>query len=357
MRLSHELQVKRYFHVLQITPPPHGLLRDWINRTDHFAAQTVQAGQGGPFGASIHIYDPITGKVEQIGELAANAVLAKGMSSAHAENEVISPENVQELKNRLKSYDKNTVQVILSSSGQSCPACTAKEEILARHLIEKRLIKPKNFFVTYGATYQDTKDIAQFDDAPYKEDLSVPLGEGKVKLRDIRIRQAPRRIHRIFREAADPVAVVWHKGQVLGIGYDIRKQSRDLIATAEVSAMRAASLALKVQGKEGSWNLTGSSLYTSQIDIGALLYAESQWANIGTIVRVEHDKSFRFQTRESPQISNNRLFNIVASPNETASNVVSVIRIEPFSNLAQHVWRDRLNAQEDPSKILYNGIK
>ncbi|MEJ0061650.1 MAG: hypothetical protein WDO70_00215 [Alphaproteobacteria bacterium] len=70
---------------------PSSIYRALLRETDLFARDNVIAGRGGPFGASLALYHHKTGKVERIGVLAANAVLATGVASAHAENEVLSP--------------------------------------------------------------------------------------------------------------------------------------------------------------------------------------------------------------------------------------------------------------------------
>ncbi len=337
--------------------PPQELLRNLLDRTDRFAVETVKAGQGGPFGASIHIYEPALGKTLEIGGLAANAVLSKGMASAHAENEVISPENVAELIKQLQFFNPNTVQVILSSSGQSCPACTAKEEILARYLIAKNLILPGNFFVTYGATYRDTKEIAEFDDEPYKLDMGRPAHSRKIRLNSMKLASTPADIQKIFKGASAPVTIIYRKGQILSIGHDLRRVSGDMMATAEVSAIRAASLAAKDNGKDEPWNLLKATLFTPAVDIGPMAYAEGQWSNLKEIVSVTGLSLNQQKLNEASKISNTALFNIVASPDDKASDVITIIKIEPFKNRAQYAWRELLRAQADPSKILYNGIK
>src|SRR5476651_448773 len=96
--------------------PPEDAIRRLLDDTDEFAVNTVKAGQGGPFGASVNIYNSRTGEIINIGGLRANAVLSTGIATAHAEDQALTPEIVNELEAKLAKMDKRDISVIMMSS-------------------------------------------------------------------------------------------------------------------------------------------------------------------------------------------------------------------------------------------------
>lgn len=329
---------------------PQQLLKDLIDETDEFAVENVRLGRGGPFGASIHVYDLNSGAVAAIGKTEANAVLEKGMGSAHAEDQALNPEAIAKLKEFLSNLSDDVAPVvIMSSSGESCPACHSKEEILNRTLIKDGLIAPDHFVVTYGATYQDTADIAGFNDEPYHKDMQKPKGEGMISIDDEDIKDVPQDVREIFEKSDRPVSVI-----ALDDGRYISAHEQrgvDLMATSEVSAIRAAAGLQKSEGLEEPWNLQEATIYTSTSDVGPLGYAECQWANVTRWVAVEHDRAAEWATQEAPDIANDDFFKVIsASSYNGAGATIKVHRIEPFENRAQYEWKNK----ED--RISYNGI-
>ncbi|MGZ9108977.1 MAG: hypothetical protein ACXW4B_09180 [Micavibrio sp.] len=314
------------------------VLRDLLSAADHEAVKNVRSGRGGPFAASLHIYDRAKGAMIEVAPPAGNAVLETGLASAHAEDRVIAPANIRALKKALRDTGPEAAELYLVSSAESCPACHAKLEILARILMHEGLLQPGRFTVVYGASYDDTRDVAGFHDAPYHHDMTKPEEQ-----RLIRVERGvpPAGI------APGQAAVVMPDGTAFTADDD---REDDVIATAEIGAIRAACAAGKKAGAETPWDLGGAVLYAPVDVVGPLMYAESQWANIGRIFLTgETGRS------EAPGIGNAELFSTIAArPYNHETSALRIIRLQPFANLAQHEWA-RLH-REEPSRIkVYNG--
>lgn len=342
---------------MKIDQLPQDMLENLLNATDEFAVANVKADRGGPFGASIHVYNQDTGGLTLIGDIEANAVLSFGMGSAHAEDQAMKPSNVAALKEHLMTQGNSTDNIVIfSSSGESCPACHSKEEILARTLVEECLIAPGNFVVTYGATFKDTAEVAGFNDEPYHKDMQEPLGTGMIFIKEQKINDIPDKIFGLFLTSPKAAAAVVLPNKKIILGFEDREN--DLMATAEVSAIRNACKYQKEQGVETPWDLGGATLYTSTKEIGPLVYAECQWANITNYVAVNHSRAKEMATQEAPDISNAEFFKLIASPDyNRPGSAIEVKNFKNFANKAQWAWREKLAAAEDASKILYNGIK
>lgn len=330
---------------------PSDLLMDLLNETDEFAVGNVRAERGGPFGASVHVYDLSSNDLTLIGDLEANAVLATGMGSAHAEDQAINPETVETLKSFLRNLPEEAEPVVVfSSSGESCPACHSKEEILNRTLIQEGLLDDGHFVVTYGATYQDTADIAGFNDEPYHKDMQQPKGSGLIKINQSDITDIPAEVQTIFEQSDESVAVIALPDGRYVAGYADREN--DLMATSEVSAIRNAATLQKDEGHETPWVLGEASIYTSTSDVGPLGYAECQWADVVNWVAVDHPNAAEWATQEAPDISNDDFFKVIAAPSYNGVGAtIAVKRLEPFANKAQHEWKNK----ED--RVMYNGIE
>ncbi len=314
------------------------ILQDLLRAADHEAVKNVQSGRGGPFAASLHVYDRAKSEMIEIAPPAGNAVLETGLASAHAEDRVIAPANIRALKKTLRDVGVEAAEIYLVSSAESCPACHAKLEILARILMHEGLLQPGRFTVVYGASYDDTRDVAGFHDAPYHHDMTKPEEERLIR---IERGSGPAGI------APGQAAVVMPDGTVFTADDD---REDDVIATAEIGAIRAACAAGKAAGTDTPWDLRGAVLYAPVDVVGPLMYAESQWANIGRIVLTGEAGR-----NEAPGVGNAALFHAVAArPYNHEASALRVMRLQPFDNRAQHEWA-RLN-REEPSKIrVYNG--
>lgn len=325
---------------------PQEILKKLVDEADMAAVENVREGRGGPFGASLNIVNLTNHHVLRIGAIAGNAVLETGVGSAHAEDQALSPENVRALKANLKNMDKRKYAVVVASSGESCPACHAKIEILARILIDEKLLAPGHFIVAYGASYADTLHVAGFNDEPYHADMTKPEGMRLIRIESAPIDDLPEAVKQAL--ATAPAALM--TGPHVFAGQDER--SKHFTFIPEVTAMRAACQQQKQSGAAEPWDLQRATLYTSSAQAGPLAYAEAQWANIARLVRVSMTNEI---APEAPAVSNDDLFRAIAArPYNNPHSVLHVVRVTPFANLGQHEWA-RLQST-NPSLKNYNGV-
>jgi len=350
-------------------------LHQQLVATDTFATENVRQGRGGPFGAALHIIDLDTGKAIQVGALAANAVLKTGIASQHAEAEVLSPDNQRELRIKLealKAQNRTNLAVVCTSSGQSCPACQAKQEIVARDLALDGLLPKGRFVVTYGATFEDTAQIAGFNDAPYVLDNILRLTKTNektmVEVQHRSLDDIPEDIRARFLLAqADGRDIAFLDGANVTItGEDNR--AHDLFATAGVQTIRdACRKQNEMVGKDGQklpapWMLGNRDeapereavLYTSLKNPGPLLLAEAQWAGVARIVCLGGPDMTQAMARETPDVSNVEFAKACWSGYNRPESYLSVIRLMPFDNHAQYAWQEKL--AREGNAILYNGL-
>lgn len=305
------------------------LLEDRLIRADREAVKNVQDGRGGPFAASLHLYHAGRGEMTDLAEPAGNSVLETGLASAHAEDRAILPDRVAALKNALRESGAEEAHVYLVSSGESCPACHAKLEILARILLHEKLILPGRFTVVYGASYEDTHAVAGFNDAPYHDDFQKPVGTGLIRHNVIKYHDLPAMVRDRVKDVAAPVAVIATKDRILAGTGDY----------PEISAIHFASAMQKRAKIEDPWNLRMATLYSFTRDIGPMAYAECQWANVTQWVSIDHPDAKLFATQEAPGISNAELFRIIGTrPYTNPQSALNFIRIEPFANEGQQEW-------------------
>ncbi len=324
-----------------------------LSTVDEFATANVIAGRGGPFGASLHVYTHGDETYHQIGDLSANAVLQTGMGSAHAEDQMLAPQHVEELKNFLRALpDDQEKSVILSSSGESCPSCHSKIEIVSRKLIEEGLISRGDFLLLYGATYKQTHEVAKFNDEPYLFDMQAEVPSRQIQQEFAKVSELPNEVKAAFENADRAVSVIeFPNGEFIIANED---RANDIIATSEVSVIRAAASHQKAQDMETPWDLGGARLYTSTSDIGSLGYSEGLWANISKWVTVEHSNQNNWSTQEATDISNSQFFDVITTrPYNSNQEAVTVLHIKDFENKAQKKWREILDKTDE--NILYNG--
>lgn len=303
-------------------------LKSLLAACDDAAVENVRAGKGGPFAASLHIYDQAEDEWITLAGPVGNAVLETGLASAHAEDRIITPDSVSRLKMCLGARPGSQIYAV--SSAESCPACHAKLEILARDLIRERLIAPGAFTVAYGATYEDTESIAGFNDAPYHNDFQLPPGTGLIRQETMAVAAVPDAVRVEFETCLGRCAAVVLEDRIYkGEG-----------AKPEVSAIQAACHARKEYGINDSWDLKRATLYTWTRDIGPLAYAEAQWANIGRWVTVLHGNAAHAQTIESEGIKNGDLFRVIgARPYTHPDSALRFLHVTPFENRGQQEWR------------------
>lgn len=344
-------------------------LAEQLDATDAFATANVQAGRGGPFGAALHVVNLDTRERIQIGGLAANAVLATGIASQHAEAEMLSPENQQALRDTLaglKKQGQTNLAVVMTSSGQSCPACHAKQEIMARKLAKEGLLEKGKFIVTYGATFEDTAKIAGFNDAPYVWDNLRRLDNQTkglmVKVKHVHISEIPKRIRRKFLIAqADGERIAYLEGANVTVKAKDHR-NKDVHATAGVSVIRKACKTQNNDKLPAPWMLGNredapkkkATLYITVKHPGPLVLAEAQWAGVAKIVCIDGLGQDNKTMRETPDVPNTRFAEACWAGYNRPESYLTVLRIMSFANRAQHAWRDKL-AQEG-NAILYNGL-
>ena len=316
------------------------ILHRLLEACDAKAVENVRANRGGPFAASVHVYNQATGDLQTIVEPVGNAVIETGLASAHAEDRAIVPENVVRLRQALAAVGRDHAHVYVISSAESCPACHAKLEILARKLVHERIILPGNFTVIYGASYEDSKMVAGFDDDKYHHDFQLKPGTGLVKQGFDKLITLPERLKAQMGVAPGPMALIPTKDRVLvGAG-----------ESPEIAVIKMASMMQRRVNIEEPWNLRRATLYTFTHEIGPMAYAECQWANIGHWISVEHPSTDLFETLEAPDVNNSTLFQIIATrPYTHADSAMHVVQLKPFANLGQHEWASKADRQD------YNG--
>ena len=341
-------------YLMSVTVPGDTLAR-LVAQADDGAIETVRAGRGGPFGAALYVCGPNGRDMVAIGGVKGNAVLETGMASAHAEDQALCAASVAELRVILKGRNPEETAVILASSAESCPACQAKAEILARILIQEKRLLPRHFVVAYGASYAETKAVAGFNDALYHEDMLRPPGQRLISVGSRDFGSLPPEIGLLLLEhPADPAAVIAAGEECFFAGHD--RRSEHFVFTREVCAIREACEWRGNRGRAEPWNLGGATLYTFTTEPGPLAYAECQWANVTRWISLTVTGSARWVTQEAPGIGNARLFEAVAArPYNGPESVLRVVQVTPFANKAQQEWRAR--AAENPEIFkIYNGI-
>ena len=315
--------------------------------------------RGGPFGAALAIATP-SGGLEIIGEMRGNNVVGSGIASTHAEHEAMRPDNVEKLINRLVIHQQNgedpTVWMI--SSGQSCTTCHTKQEILARDLVTKGLIKAGQFKTLFGATYDETFDIAQFNDAPYADAMVFEARfpghtHGLIQHRIQPLAEVPETVREQLNLNNAALAMIVRDGQIYATGTDTR-QPYDLFATPEANAVRAACQRFRREGQFASWEIDGT-LYTTTYEVGPLLFAEAGWTGIRQVVTVvmpQGQREKQFQNFEAFGLSNRRFLEVVAGGYLQPEAAIKVFRDMDFVNRAQPKWAEMLKTN---GIALYNG--
>lgn len=305
------------------------LLEDRLTSADLAAVENVRAGRGGPFAASLHVYHLDRGVMLDVAGPAGNSVLETGLASAHAEDRAILPVHVTALKKILRETGVDAAHIYLVSSGESCPACHAKLEILARNLLHDGLIHPGRFTVIYGASYEDTHQVAGFNDAPYHDDFQKPAGTGLIRHSVVKHHDLPAMVRERVKDVAAPLAVIATKDKILAGTGDF----------PEISAIHFASSMQKRANIEDPWNLRMATLYSFTRDIGPMAYAECQWANVTQWVSIDHPEAKLFATQEAPGITNSGLFDIIRQrPYTHPQSALQMVQFTPFANEAQQEW-------------------
>ncbi len=318
--------------------------------------------RGGPFGAVLAISLP-DGSVSTVAPMRGNNVLASGIASQHAEDRAMQPDAIEELIRRLLLYKlerrgEGSPIVWMISSAQSCPTCQTKQEILARQLIERDLIAPGHFMTLFGATYDETYEVAGLNDACYADALILacedPCHEGNlVRCCPLDFADAPAPVQKLLARSLEQRAVVWRDGAVYAQSVD-QRAPHDPFSTAEVSALRAACRRHRSEGEKASWLVDGA-LYTTTRRIGPLALTEASWTGMNMIYSVQMPPALaglQRETQEAPGLSNAAFLAHVAHGYQDQESVMRVFRDMGFQNRAQKMWRRILKINNE---VLYNG--
>lgn len=321
---------------------------------DADALDGVARGHGGPFGAGLVVYVPTPdgGTMPILLGEDHNRVLASGFAGAHAEHNVLVG-TARRLREVLS--DHRGALVVLYSSGESCAACRAKEEIAARRLIADGLLAPGNFAVAYGATYADAFELAGFNDGPYLEDIARPAGERAIACTALARADLPASVPAPWRTQAAPWAGVlasdgtWLCGAVDG------RSDTAWFARPELGAIAAASALRQASGSATPWDLQGATLVTSSpAPVGPLTYATAQWANVGRILSCTDGPA---AAHDASGIDDRAFFEVIAGGHEHPLSALRVVAVKAARPLlrAQRQWGESLANGSVPQEKLYNG--
>ena len=77
----------RFTQALTSLPENNDTWKILLDQSDNFAFKTAIDQKGGPFGAQLWLYNPEKKQLVLVGEEDSNAVVSKGIASAHAEAE------------------------------------------------------------------------------------------------------------------------------------------------------------------------------------------------------------------------------------------------------------------------------
>ncbi|QNT77446.1 hypothetical protein [Entomobacter blattae] len=319
---------------------------------------------GGPFGAAIAVsYIDLTGEdvFEIVGKRWGNNVVASGIASEHAEDQAMQPDNYKALQRKLSLLRSKglTATVWQLSSGQSCPTCHTKQEIMARDLVQRGLIKKGHFKTVYGATFEETFKIAQFFDDQYSRaliafSLSPKNRKNIISSNSINFADLPEEVMDILGSASKPTAVFVRNRQIYAIGTDERNEF-DLYSTPEVTAIRKACVRNREENNVlASWEVSGE-LFTTTQEVGPLLFTEMGWTKASQIKHVLMPKNLQhlqYETCETPHLNNAAFLHIVAGGYTDPLAAIEVYHDKMFNNTAQPQWAEGLAVN---NTMLYNG--
>jgi deoxycytidylate deaminase len=367
--MTHELILGPRYQSANAMPP--GDPEFWavmLDNCDNCAFVNARDNQGGPFGAQLWLVNPDTDKYVLAGDLYNpvhhNAVVSKGIASAHAEAENLCPDIRWQVVDFLDKHKGEGWRLVQVSSAESCQSCRAKQILFAEELVNLGLIEQGGFHVVFKVTCQQSLQDAGFYDALYdmafraieslglldeerglfdledrfKSDPVVAslIDSGEIVYNPVSLLEE-NNINPSIKEIFDdyphePVAVVVARDgkEIISTGYDERDEENDHInqpeKTAIISALHKAAEARRQAGEFESWDLEGASLITNIADIGPLSYAESLWYNLSGISVVDGygSEEVELRARELPWVANRELFRKVAAEYDSPDSHLSV---------------------------------
>lgn len=365
-------------------PGDLGFWQMMLDQSDNFSYQTANNNKGGPFGAQLWLVREgrqteyvLVGSENQLED--SNAVVSKGIASAHAEAENLSVDQRERVMNFLRENRNQGWKVVQVSSGESCQSCRTKQVLFAEELIKKGLIMRGDFHVAYKATFQQTKRDANFSDAEYDmafraiSELGIldqekgllgledalqknPVTSQLIKsgelvyvpVREVAPGSVSNDVRRILNTDA-PVAVVVSKGgEIMSIQRDQRNIDAPLNVPEEAAIMSSLQAAAKIQRDMNAsqpWNLNGARLYTNISDIGPS-YGEALWYNLSSIniVRSPNPEKTNCLAREIYHLSNCYAFKLAAMEYNAPGSPISVrfLGDENGANFAHLLWKAKI---------------
>lgn len=376
--------------------------------SDDFALETASAGKGGPFGAQLWLARTVDGKTEykpvyggQDDYNDSNAVVSKGQASAHAEAENLSVEKRQEVLDFLRENRDQGWEVVQVSSGESCPSCRSKQMLFAQELLDEDLIKPGQFHVVFKATYERTKEDADFNDEPYdtglralfqlavldnsnglfvmndtlqQSDVAKDLiSKGKIVKTPVVHANEDELPQQIIDAIAENTAkgipyaaVISADGKVMSEAIDTREAeegaTNDFEKTAIVQALHKA---WGYQREEldifEAWELKGARVVTNINEIGPLAYNEALWSSLQSLQVLGGSEEVDRNAREIPSLSNRDLFKLVALEYNVDESPLHVVHSgDPtVPNRAHAAWPGILQklAEEQGINAHYDGAQ
>ena len=363
--------------------------KTFLNQSDLFAYHSAYNGKAGPFSAQLWLFHPQKNQSILVGTKEnfenSNAVLSKGLASAHAEAENLSPEKRHDIYKFLNTNKGKGWNIIQVSSGESCPSCRSKQIIFANELIQNKLINKNDFYVFFKSSYEQAQIVSGFNDAPYDQTFraisklgildkpgnlmnlkstfqSNPVTKDLIEknkliynpVESIEKKDAPKNVIKLFEQIKKrPFAVIINKnGDILSEGEDQRNIEKDGInypeQTAIINALKNASKKLK-QNKTDSWDLEKAILFTNIYTLGPMAYSESFWYNLSKIKIIIDYKSNEIDSlaQEVPSLSNTTLFKQVAADYHDPNCPISVVwnSNSKQTNVSYLLWKAKIEME------------
>jgi len=370
--------------VLPVHLVPQNELQIALNDLDKTSAHRVENDEPapGPFGSAAMLYNIQTADSFIVGDRYDSNRVNRDGPHAHAEAVSLYPEAFIQTTQALQKLkdDCNWVLVFLST-GQSCPSCFTKQHVAVNAWKQAGFISTGRVLNFYGADYDMTKSVAGFSDKDQLNDMidhpnGAPLNEGKVNFIGSTMLDIDIQAQEVFRNSNGPVAVVMQGVNIIGVGYDTRVETADLLATAEMNAVKAAYTWQAESESRGErkikkpWDLSGAKLISATpLNESPLARTAMFWSSIGigTILRdtymdVAHNA--RLITQEAHDMQNHELYEAGTYQNQgRADTLIHALQanqsgLNGFKNLAQHAWNPRVDRDAARGEsIHYDGGK
>ncbi|MEM9469682.1 MAG: hypothetical protein AAF988_05925 [Pseudomonadota bacterium] len=341
---------------------PQGVLQEELNRLDETAAHRVEHDEPapGPFGSATMLYNVATEEHFIVDDRHDSNRVNRDGPHAHAEAVSLYPEYFSVTTEALEKLSDNANWVLVFlSTGQSCPSCFTKQHVAVNAWRNAGLIQPGQVLNFYGADYDMTKSVAGFSDKDQLEDMvnnpmGGPLSHAQANFVGSSILDINPQAQQVFRESDKPAAVIMRDGVIIGKGYDTRAESGDLMATAEMNAVKAAVEWQKIMTVKNPEHVIGSEMISATPLFEAPLARTAMfWAKIGVGIYLRNDymdasHHQTLQTVEAEGVTNAELYKAgtyqTQGRSDTLIHALQAERsgVDGFQNIAQKAWNPRL---------------